>query len=72
MPVQKKAGNLLNAPHSYNDCQKDKCANCPGNHGAASRDCEVWKKEKDYQIKTYSKYHLFRNEKDSRLQNMQK
>ena len=31
----------------HNDCQKDyKGANCQGNHGAGSRDCEVWKKEK--------------------------
>ena len=43
----------------HNDCQKDyKCANYQGNHGAGSRDCEVWKKEKDYQTKTYSKHHL--------------
>ena len=32
----------------HNDCQKDyKCANCLGNHGTGSRDCEVWKKEKE-------------------------
>ena len=41
----------------HNDCQKDyKCVNCQGNHGAGSRDCEIWKKERDYQTKTYSKY----------------
>ena len=40
----------------HNYWQKDyKCANCQGNDGAGSRDCEVWKKEKDYQTKTYSK-----------------
>ena len=33
---------------SHYDCQKDyKCANCQGNHGTGSRDCEVWKKEKE-------------------------
>ena len=32
----------------HNNCQKDyKYANCQGNHGAGSRDCEVWKKEKE-------------------------
>ena len=49
-----------------NDCQKDsKCADCQGNYGAGSRDCEVWKKEKE-KTKTYSKYHLSRSEKDGR------
>ena len=33
----------------HNKCQKDyKCANCRGNHGAVSRDCKVWKKEKEF------------------------
>ena len=32
----------------HNDYQKDyKCANCQGNHGAGSRDCKLWKKEKE-------------------------
>ena len=32
----------------HKDCQKDyKCANCQGNHDAGSRDCEIWKKEKE-------------------------
>ena len=39
---------------------------CQGNHGTGSRDCEVWKKEIDYQTKTYSKHHLPRSEKDGR------
>ena len=39
----------------HNNWQKDyKCANYQGNHDTGSRDCEVWKKEKDYQTKTYS------------------
>ena len=33
---------------------------------AKGRVCEVWKKERDYQTKTYSKYHSSRNEKDGR------
>ena len=48
----------------HNDCQKDyKCANCQGNHAAGSRDCDIWKKEKE-KTRTYSKYHLPRSEKD--------
>ena len=32
----------------HNDYQKDyKCANCQGNHGAGSRDCGIWKEEKE-------------------------
>lgn len=35
-----------NARHT--DCQKEaKCTNCKKNHPANSRDCEIWKKEKD-------------------------
>ena len=32
----------------HKDCQRlYKCANCQGNHSAGSRDCEIWKKEKE-------------------------
>ena len=32
----------------HNDCQKDyKCVYCQGNLDAGSRDCEIWKKEKE-------------------------
>ena len=32
----------------HDNCQKDlKCANCQENHSAGSRDCEIWKKEKE-------------------------
>ena len=48
-------------------CQKDNIyANCQGNYGTSSRDCEIWKKEIDYQTKTYTKYHLPRSKKDGR------
>ena len=52
----------------HNNCQKDyKCANCQGNHGAGSRDCEVWKKEKEItKLKHTQKYHLPRSKKDGR------
>ena len=43
---------------------------CQGNHSVGSRDCEVSKK--DYQTKTYSKYHIPKRKKDNRLQNMWK
>ena len=40
--------------HDSTDCQKAaKCANCQGDHVAASKDCPVWKKEKEIQkVKT--------------------
>ena len=51
----------------HNNCQKDhKCANCQGKHGASSWDWDMEERKRDYQTKTYSKYHLSRSEKDVR------
>ena len=36
--------------HKGNDCQKDpKCHNCQGGHMTTSKDCPMWKKEKNIQ-----------------------
>ena len=44
--------------HDSTDCQKAaKCANCQGDHEAASKDCPVWKKEKQIQ-KVKTENHL--------------
>ena len=44
--------------HDSTDCQKAaKCANCQGDHVAASKDCPVWKKEKQIQ-KVKTENHL--------------
>ena len=34
--------------HNVDDCQNDpKCVNCEGDHRAISKDCPIWKQEKD-------------------------
>ena len=34
--------------HNVNDCRNDpKCVNCEGDHRAISKDCPIWKQEKD-------------------------
>ena len=44
--------------HDSTDCQRAaKCANCQGDHVAASKDCPVWKKEKHIQ-KVKTENHL--------------
>ena len=40
--------------HNVDDCRNDpKCVNCEGHHCAISKDCPIWKQEKDIVTLTY-------------------
>ena len=44
----------------HTDCQEEpKCKNCNGNHAANSRNCEIWKKEKEISKIKYTKNITF-------------
>ena len=51
----------------HKDCQRVyKCANYPGNHSPGSKDCEIWKKEKEITRIKHTKNNISRSEKNDR------